>query len=205
MRLVLSNAGLSEADFNLACFFVNSVFTGCERDGDRLLFPDMTAEEAVRISYYDDIGTESMALEYTRQRARQICMDMIALRGECKNPAGKFKLEVMMSTKERYNGFINLRREKAKDSLLLQAGEYQCPDSGFGVIAAWDTDNCLLWFEVYDHAPWEIPEGGIPEETFIWCLSQGVSACESAHEANEILYKAIGHDAFISGFDESEY
>ncbi len=111
----------------------------------------------------------------------------------------------MLSTKERYDSFIKQRREKANDSLLLQAGDYQCPDSGYGVVAVWDTDNCFLWHEVCDSLVWNLPEDEIPEETYAWCLAQGVSACESAQEANEILYKAIGHDAFISGFDESEY
>ena len=205
MRLVLSNTGLSAEDFNLACFFVKTAFDGSERDGDTLLLPEMTAEEAARITFYDDIGAEVTAAEYQRLRATQICFEMLASRGECKKNAGNFKLELRKSVKERYDVFVSQRRETGSDSLLLKTCDYQCPDSGFGVIAVWDTDNGFLWYEICDTPPWDIPEHEIPEETYAWCLSQGANACETAHEANEILDKSIGHDASISGFDESEY
>jgi hypothetical protein len=205
MRWVLTNAGLSAGDFNIACFFVNSAFTGCERDGDMLLLPEMDADDAERMAYYDNIGVEVTASEHQRRRATQICSEMLSIRGECKNPAGKFKLELRQNVKERYDTFVAKRRDRGRESFVLQAGDYQCPDSGYGVIAVWDTDNCFLWYEVCDSPGWNLPADEIPEETYAWCLSQGVRACESAHEANELLYEAIGHDAFISGFDESEY
>jgi hypothetical protein len=204
MRVILSNAGLTPGDFNIACFFVKSAFEGCVRDGDKLLFPEMSVEEAVRKSYYDDLSVTATAIDYQSQRAKQICMDVLALRGESENPGEKIKLEVQKSVRERYDCFITHRNEDSKDSTLLYAGDFQCPLSGFGVKAVWDTDYGVLWFEVCDSPPWDGMLDGIPEETYEWCVLEHITICTTAKGANEALYKAIGSDAYCIGFDESE-
>lgn len=203
MRLLLSNAGLTPEDWNIACFFLNTAYLDCERDGDSLLFAEVSVQEAEKKSYYEDMRSEATAIDYQRWRVLQICRDMLALRGKEKYPDNKLKLEIQKTEKERYNTFIEQVYQKSKNGALLVTDNFQCPESGYGIFAVWDTTNSLLWFEVCMSPPWNGYVNEITESTYSWCVSQGVSACETASAGNAILYKAIGQDALTGGFDES--
>ena len=79
MTIHITNHSMTEANFNIACFFWQMAHSHCKRVEDGVIFGPIEIEPE---QYYKDMRRTATTEEYYRRKIKNICERMVSLRGD---------------------------------------------------------------------------------------------------------------------------
>jgi hypothetical protein len=90
-------------------------------------------------------------------------------------------------------------------TLVQSTGDFQCPDTGWGCVIHWNTDNNNMWAEICEDGIWDITkcDEQVKLDTIKWCENFGIKKIIDVQHANMTLTNILGiEEAKLYYFDE---